>query len=275
MDYSDVVYKGKDTVLLGVKHFELDHTLECGQCFRWQGEEGAYSGIAHGRRLEILLEGGALILKDVSLDEFESVWKNYFDLGRDYSEIHRRFSKDKTLCEALAFAPGIRVMRQAPWETLITYILSQNSNIPRIKGMVARLCECYGEPLPCGGFTFPEPERLAALTIDDLAPLKCGYRAAYILDAAWLVSEGELELNALYALPVEEARRELMCIRGVGPKVAECVLLYGFGKVECYPLDVWMKRVMAAFYPSGFSEDLSDTAGIAQQFLFHYARIKQ
>lgn len=273
MDYERIEYDGTDTVLAGIRYFDLDQTLDCGQCFRWSGSGGAYRGIAHGRLLELFLEDGRLTLKDVSPDEFEAVWRDYFDIGRDYGELRARFSSDDALREAVEFSPGLRIMRQEPWEALITFILSQNSNIPRIKGMVARLCECFGEALPGGGFAFPGPERLAPLSGDDLIPLRCGYRAAYIIDAALRASDRRLRLDALYALPLEDARRELIQVHGVGPKVAECALLYGFGRVECFPMDVWMKRVMSSLYPAGFPEELCDVAGIAQQFLFHYARM--
>lgn len=272
MDYSHLEYDGNDIFLADIKHFDPSQILDCGQCFRWAGSGGAYAGIAHGRRLELYLRDDGLILKNVSPSEFDAVWKDYFDLGRDYGELRLLFSEDEALRRAAEFSPGLRIMRQEPWETLITFILSQNSNIPRIKGMVARLCENFGETLSGGDFAFPGPERLASLTEDSLAPVRCGYRAAYIIDAAQRASDGRLRLGALHKLDSENARRELVQIHGVGPKVAECALLYGFGRVERYPLDVWMKRVMASLYPDGFPEELSDVAGIAQQFLFHYAR---
>lgn len=273
MDYTRVEYDGADTALIGIRHFDLNQTLDCGQCFRWSGSGGLYRGIAHGRLLELELNGDALVLRGVTPEEFEAVWRGYLDLGRDYGELRSRFAADESLREAVEFSPGLRVMRQEPWEALCTFILSQNSNIPRIKGMVERLCQGFGEPLPSGGFAFPSPERLAPLSEDELAPLRSGYRAPYIIDAARRISEGRLDLRALYALPLDEARRELLQVHGVGPKVAECALLYGLGRVECFPMDVWMKRVMASLYPGGFPEALEDVAGIAQQFLFHWARM--
>jgi len=162
-------------------------------------------------------------------------------------------------------------MRQDPWETLITFILSQNSNIPRIKKMVSGLCEHFGQALPCGRYTFPTPESLVVAP-EALAAVRTGYRAPYIVDAARQVVEGKIDLAALAAQPSDEIKEALVKIHGVGPKVAECVLLYGFGKVERYPVDVWIKRVMESMYPAGFPEAFCATAGIAQQYLFHYAR---
>ena len=273
MDYTKAEQNGSDTILLGIKNFNLAQILDCGQCFRWAGEGGEYSGIAHGRRLRLEMAGDCLTLKDTTLEEFDYIWKGYFDLGRDYTQLRQLYGLDASLAKAVEFSPGLRVMRQDPWEALITFILSQNSNIPRIKKMVAALCECFGRALPCGGYAFPTPEALAALEPDALAAVRTGYRAPYIIDAARQVAGGRIDLAALKAQPAEVIRRALLQIHGVGPKVTDCVLLYGFGKVESYPMDVWMKRVMAEMYPSGFPDALKPTAGIAQQYLFHYARM--
>jgi len=267
MDYKKIKQAGADLILCDIKNFILKQTLDNGQCFRWEERESGYTGIAHGRRLDIALEGNDLVLKNVTAEEFELTWRDYFDLGRSYGDLKKIYTTDKTLNKAVTYSPGLRLMRQDPWETLITFILSQNSNIPRIKGMVARLCENFGQalPHPCGGHTFPEPN---ALVDADLSPVRTGYRADYIKDAA----RRNLPLKELQSAPTEDVRKALMEIKGVGPKVADCVLLYGFGRIESYPLDVWMKRVMAEYYPSGFPASLADTAGIAQQFLFHYIR---
>jgi len=275
MDYTKIEQNGNDTVLLGIKNFNLTQILDCGQCFRWEGTASDYTGIAHGRQMRLVLEGDSLILKDVSPHEFEYIWKDYFDLSRDYSQIRKHYSTDSSLAAAVDFSPGLRVMRQDPWETLITFILSQNSNIPRIKKMVALLCKHFGKALPEGGHIFPTPEALATLALEDLAAIKPGYRAPYIVDAARQVAEGQLDLATLTPQPSDEIQKALLGIHGVGPKVAECVLLFGFGKTERFPLDVWMKRVMANLYPAGLPEAFIPTAGIAQQYLFHYARMQQ
>jgi len=271
-----VEYKNNNLILSGIEHFDLCQTLDCGQAFRWSKTgENAYSGIAFGRRLDLQLTKNELILKHVSPDEFETIWKDYFDLGRDYGELHKLFTlHGEELKAAIAFAPGIRLMRQEPWETLISFILSQNSNIPRIKKMITALCENFGEILPCGGYAFPTPEKLANLTVEDLEPVKSGYRAGYILDAAKRVNDGIINFSEISRKTSDEALKKLLEIKGVGPKVAECVLLFGLGRIERFPLDVWMKRVMEKYYPSGFPEGLREYSGIAQQFLFHYERNK-
>jgi len=287
MDYKSVQQVGSDIVIFGISHFDLAQTLDNGQAFRWASAgEGKFSGIAHGRRLDLELSEGSLVLKDVALPEFEATWKDYFDLGRSYSHLRYIFKDYDTMTKALAFSPGLRLMRQDMWEMLVSFILSQNSNIPRIKKMIEQLCQNFGRELPgmhgragrqandqpCSGSAFPTPQALAGLTENDLAVIKSGYRAAYILDAARRVADGRLDLSGISVQPTEVVRQALLEVHGVGPKVADCVLLFGFGRVECFPLDVWMKRVVAALYPGGFPEEIGQYAGIAQQFLFHYAR---
>ena len=284
MDYRAAEQSGNDTLLTGVRHFDPAQTLDCGQAFRWsfvnsaKASESCYTGIAHGRRLNISFAGGNLLLRDVPLSEFESIWKSYFDFGRDYAQLHKYFvevGNHETMRQALAYSPGLRLMKQDPWEMLISFILSQNSNIPRIKKMISLLCEHFGQPLPCGGFTFPDSEVLASLTPEDLAPIRSGYRAPFIIDSARHAVNGSFNPAALTLLPSEAIRETLLKIHGVGPKVAECILLYGFGRVERYPLDIWMNRVMTKLYPLGFPKGLIEHSGIAQQFLFHYARMNK
>lgn len=282
MDYIKVYQIGPDVALYGARCFDLDEILDCGQCFRWEkenkeigypanGGEYAYSGIAFGRLLRISQNGGTVIFHNTTLADFEKIWMDYFDLRRDYSAIKELLSKEETLEKAVGYAGGIRVLRQEPWEALCTFILSQNNNIPRIKGLVSRLCQFFGDETE-GGRAFPSAGRIASLSEEDLAPVRAGFRAKYILDAARNVSSGRVDLNLLYEAPVEYARESLQKIHGVGPKVAECTLLYGCARVECFPVDVWIRRVLSEFYPDGFPEEFAPVAGIAQQYLFHYIR---
>ena len=158
-------------------------------------------------------------------------------------------------------------------QTSYSFILSQNNNIPRIKGIVERLCRDLGQPLGDGHYAFPTAERLAACSQEELAGARCGFRTKYLLDAARRVADGRLVLREFYTMPIDEAREQLQSIYGVGTKVAECVLLYGFGRMECFPMDVWMKRVMASLFPDGLPAEFTLVAGIAQQYLFHYGRL--
>jgi N-glycosylase/DNA lyase len=272
MDFSQIAYYNGHVVLSGVRNFNLDATLDCGQCFRWKKHApNDWEGIAHARRLRISLQGEQLTFHETTPEEFDLIWKDYFDLERDYEALFSRFRRNPPLRRAIAFAPGIRVLRQEPFETLCSYILSQHNNIPRIKGLVERLCAQFGEA--CSGFyAFPTPDVLADLSPDDLAPIRSGFRAKYIIDAAKNVHSGKIVLPALYTMPIDHARECLMQIHGVGRKVADCVLLYGFARAGCIPEDVWVKRILSQLYPRGFPRYLAPWGGIAQITLFHYAR---
>ena len=273
MDYKKVIQQSNDIRLKKIRHFSLDETLDCGQAFRYEKFSDAYQGIAFGRRIE-LVSSSDVILKDVSLSEFESTWKEYFDLQRDYGQLRGYLVEygNEPMKLATEFSPGLRHMRQDPWEMLISFILSQNTNIPRIKSMIKRLCENFGDMLPCGGYSFPSCEQLAALSAEALAIIRCGYRAAFIIDAARRVADGRFNPSELKNQETAKIRDELLKIHGVGPKVADCVLLLGFGRIEVCPVDVWIKRALEKYYPKGFPKKLAPYAGLAQQFLFHYIR---
>lgn len=274
MDYKDISQVGHDVMLKDVRHFELGQILDCGQAFRWAKiSDTVYKGVAYGRILELEIDNNNLFLRNTDITEYETLWRNYFDLHSSYTELRQHFSEDENMQKALAFSPGLRLMRQEPWEMLISFILSQNSNIPRIKKMIEALCQSYGKQIAEGYYTFPTPGDISTLAEGDLAHIKMGYRAPYILDAARRVASGALDLQKLLSQPTDVVRDALIAVHGVGPKVADCVLLFGFGRLECFPLDVWMKRVMATLYPDGLPALFTKSAGIAQQFLFHYARV--
>lgn len=257
--------------------FGLAETLDCGQAFRWRPSDDGpevWRGAAHGRLLTIRKLGDELEL-DCSQADFDDIWQAYFDLNEDYARIRGELSgMSPVLKEAADFAPGIRILRQEPWEALCSFIMSQNNNISRIKGLVENFCRMFGEPIPgTDTYAFPAPEAVASLSIEDLAPLRSGYRAPYILDAARRVLDGGIDLARIAAEPAGYGREELRKIKGVGPKVAECVLLYGFHKTECFPMDVWMKRAMAQLLPGMVPDDFGPNAGLAQQYIFHYSRM--
>ncbi|MGI5896643.1 MAG: DNA-3-methyladenine glycosylase family protein [Oscillospiraceae bacterium] len=252
-----------------VSGFSLKDTLDCGQSFRWEETNGIFSGVAFGRALTIAQQEDKLLLYGVGPDELP-FWREYFDLDGDYSRLQELYLTDPVLEQACRFAGGITLLRQEPWEALCSFIISQNNNIPRIKGIVKRLCESFGAPVGPGIHAFPVPEQIAGLQLDDLAPLRAGFRAKYILDAAQKVADGTVDLEAARTLPLEQARAHLMQIMGVGPKVAECALLYGLHRLEAFPVDVWMKRVLERFYPNGFPP--VECPGVAQQYLFHSVR---
>lgn len=272
-DYSVTVRQsGRDTVVEGITCFALADTLDCGQAFRWSElEDGRWSAIAHGRLLTVGISDGCFILYDTDTDEFEKIWRRYFDLDRDYSEIIKAIEGNEILKAAGDYGKGIRLLRQDPWETLCSFIISQNNNIPRIKGIIDRLCEGFGDKIE-GGYTFPSADRLAGLTVEDLAPLRSGFRAKYIIDAAEKIASGEISLESLDEKDCETAAAELMKIKGVGPKVADCALLFGLGKIDCFPKDVWIKRAMSQLFDGQLPECAVPYAGIVQQYIFHYSR---
>lgn len=259
--------------------FDPAQTLDCGQAFRWRDITGGdglpvWEGAAGNRFLRLRREGDTLLFSCSEAD-FNSFWRSYFDFDRDYETKRARLaSMAPALQEAAAFAPGIRILRQEPWEALCSFIISQNNNIPRIKGIIDRLCSLFGEPIGGTGFSaFPTPRALARLSPEDLAPLGAGYRAKYLLDCARKVESGEVCLKKIDCSPVEEGRAELRKIQGVGPKVAECALLYGFHKTDCFPMDVWMKRAMETLLPGHSPGEFGEDAGLAQQYIFHYSRM--
>lgn len=259
----DYIKKGGD-ICLKQEDFDLEQTLDCGQAFRWEKTSDGFFGFFLNKPLEIKKEKDYFIFKNTSEEDFLNTWADYFDLSTDYGELKRIFSEDETLSKACSFAWGIRLLKQDKWEALCSFIISQNNNIPRIKGIISRLCEKYGG--------FPPPEELCASSEEDLAPLRAGFRAKYILDAARKTACGEINLDEISKLDISIARKSLMGICGVGPKVAECALLYGMYRVEAFPVDVWIKRVMERYYPNGLPDYVLPYAGIAQQYLFHYIR---
>lgn len=252
---------------------DLSITLDCGQCFRWsENEDGSWHCVVQDKKVDAYTENQKLYICGDVCDGDKAFWQSYFDLDRDYSLVCEKLKSDKWLKKAIEAYPGIRILKQDPWETLISFIISQNNNIPRIKGIIERLCTCFGEDLGGGDFSFPSAERLAAMNESDLAPIRSGFRAKYILDAAKRVANGEINLCKIARMPMDEARHELQKIKGVGPKVAECALLYGFGRVEAFPVDVWVKRIMQELYPEGLPACTENVEGIAQQYLFHWRR---
>ena len=222
--------------------FDPAKTLFCGQCFRWQAEpDGSFSGIVRNRKVRIrTLQDGVQLWGFP--EEEAPFYLHYFALDEDYCAIQKRLRRSRRLAAAIDRAPGIRVLHQDFFEVLESFIISQNNNIPRIRGIIERFCSLLGDPMEKGPPAFPTPERLSSCTIEDLAPLRSGFRARYLLDAAQKVSSGAVNLKTVDTLDSDNARRVLTSICGVGPKVADCVLLYGFHKTEVVPMDVWMKR---------------------------------
>ena len=256
---------------------DIEKTFECGQCFRWNREiNGAYHGVVCGYPARVWTEGGGVY---ITSDAPEKLWTEYFDLETDYAEVSESFCVGDYLCECTEYGMGIRILRQDGWEALCSFVISQCNNIPRIKGIVERLCLNFGDRLVFEGreyYSFPTAERIAALTSEELSVIRSGYRADYIICAAKAVVSGELDLDALRACDYKEAIRKLRRIRGIGEKVANCVVLFGLGHMEAFPVDVWMKRALKEHFPPDFKpETLGAYAGLAQQYIFYHARSEE
>lgn len=261
-------------VFENVYPFDLEQTLDCGQCFRWtKNDDGSFSGVINNVFATVSYEDGTLTIESESEID-EKLFYDYFDLSLDYAKIKDDLSKiHPVLAEASTYAGGIRILNQDTFEALITFIISQNNNIGRIKGIVERLCENFGEKVDDNHYAFPTPERLANLGPDDLSVIRAGFRHRYIIDAAKKVYEKEVDLENIKNLSYDDAKKELMKITGVGVKVADCVLLFGFHRLESFPLDVWMKRAMSVLFSDMSPEVFGEYGGIAQQYIFHYSRM--
>lgn len=246
------------------RSLNLKDTLQSGQCFRFSEENGVwtvYSGVQENCRVLKVSQD------DLSVIENDPYWRHFFDLDTDYEKLKEEFSKiNPLMAKACTYAPGIRILNQDPWEALCSFVVSQNNNIKRIMGIVERMCDFYG------GGGFPSAKVLAQAKEEDLRGLGLGFRASYIINTAKAVNDGEIDLENLKRIDIDEARGILMKVKGIGPKVADCALLFGCHRLDCFPMDVWMKRVMATFFPGQDKSIFGPYAGVAQQYLFHYAR---
>ncbi len=260
--------------------FSVAKTFDCGQCFRFDPVENTeydaeFAGVAYGRFVSFAQKGEKLYIKGSDKADFENIWKSYLALDVDYDAIDADIlsrSDTPALRDAVEYGRGIRILCQEPWEAVCSFIISQNNNIPRIKKIVASISERYGEPLGGGHYAFPTPEALNEAGEASIFELKTGFRAKYIADAAARVSDGRLDLSAL-GETTEAAKTKLCEVKGIGPKVALCSLLFGFARLDAFPIDVWIRRVMEKYFREGFSPDeLGRYAGIAQQYLFYYER---
>ncbi|NTV78737.1 MAG: DNA-3-methyladenine glycosylase 2 family protein [Clostridiales bacterium] len=263
-------------------NFNIKQIAESGQCFRLnQIDINKFSLIAYGEYLEITQSNTNEIELSCSMEAYEKIWKDYFDTDYDYSGIIDTIEKgdDIFLRNCAAFGSGIRIVRQEPFEAAISFIISQNKNIPAIKGCIEALCKVYGERKICTDcnntiyYTFPSAEALAHASSADLRALKTGYRDQYIISAAKAVVEGSLLFDELKIMKSEIALTKLKSIHGIGEKVANCILLYGLHHIEVFPVDVWIKKILKEIYEDRF--DLLKYygyAGIVQQYMFYYMR---
>ena len=260
--------------------FNLNRIADSGQCFRWKKlDEFSYRIIAGRSCLYIAARDRDRFELSCSEDEFRGFWQDYFDLGENYRNIRKRISpeEDPFLWRAAEHGKGIRILRQDPWEMLITFIISQNKNIPAIRRSVELLAECCGKKMTDSRgqdyHAFPDPAAVASLPENELMACKLGYRWKYVHAAAEAVCSGNIDLDRLPAADENTAMTALTGLFGVGIKVASCVSLFGLHHTDAFPVDVWMKRILKEQYPDGYPyEKYAPYNGICQQYMFAYYR---
>ena len=276
-----------------VDSFELKDIFDCGQCFRWnEQEDGSYTGVFKGNVLNVKKEGNKVTFKGICKGEIKEVVEDYFDLKRDYEKIKEHLSKiDDNMKKSIEYGKGIRILNQDLWETIISFIISANNNIPRIKGIIERLSKNYGKEIDYNGekyYTFPTVEELKDVSVEKYRELGLGFRDIRLYETTKMILNGEVDLDELRNNPnTMEVRDKLLTLSGVGPKVADCILLFSdLKRFEVFPIDVWVRRVMNDLYIKNedetkvnkkqiekiAKEKFGDLAGLAQQYLFYWRR---
>lgn len=255
--------------------FDPQLTADSGQCFRMQGlPNGGYQLVAGSRVLLLQSLEGDHYKANCSAEEWQGFWRRYLDLDRDYAAIRSLVPReDGFLSAAAAYCAGLRIFRQDPWETLISFIISQRKNVPAIKGCVASLSRSFGTPIGADLHAFPTPEQLAGQSLAALKGCGLGYRATYIQATAALVASGQVDLEALQTADDHRLMEALMALPGVGVKVASCVALFGYHRLHHFPRDVWILRVEQEHYQGRFPQEKYPlVAGVLQQYMFCYRR---
>ena len=286
--------KEQQYILKNLETFNLKDIFECGQCFRWnEQEDGSYTGIWKENVVNVKKEGQDYIFTGICKTEnLEEEIHTYFDMDRNYEEIKENLSHiDNYMKDSIQYGKGIRILNQDLWETIISFIISANNNIPRIKGIIERLSKTYGKQIKWNGkiyYTFPTPEELKNVTVEQYRALGLGFRDIRLYETTKMILEGKVNLQELEENPnTIEVREKLLTLSGVGPKVADCILLFSdLKRLEVFPIDVWVRRVMNDLYIQNedetkvskkqiekiAKENFGDLAGLAQQYLFYWRR---
>ena len=280
-------------ILENVKSFEPKHIFECGQCFRWDEEpDGSYTGIVKDNVINVKKVDNTVYFTSLGADDLKNLVDDYFDLGRDYEKIKETLSKiDEYLENSIRYGNGIRILNQDLWETIISFIISANNNIPRIKGIINRISQKYENKIEWNGkeyYTFPTVENLAKATVEDLRNLGLGFRDVRVYETTHKILNKEVDLEKLHQEPdTQKVRDTLLTLSGVGPKVADCILLFStLKRFDVFPIDVWVRRVMNELYIKNedetkvnkreieklAKEKYGDLEGLAQQYLFYWKR---
>ena len=286
--------KEQQYILKKPETFELKDIFECGQCFRWnEQEDGSYTGIWKENVVNIKKEREDFVFTGIcENNNLEEEIQKYFDLDRNYEEIKKELSKkDEYMKTSIAYGKGIRILNQDLWETIISFIISANNNIPRIKGIIERLSKAYGDKIKWKGkeyYTFPTPMQLKNVTVEEYRKLGLGFRDVRLYETTKMILEGKVDLQELKNNPnTVEVREKLLTLSGVGSKVADCILLFSdLKRLEVFPIDVWVRRVMNDLYIQNEDETkvskkeiekiarnkFGNLAGLAQQYLFYWRR---
>ncbi|MSU59047.1 MAG: DNA-3-methyladenine glycosylase 2 family protein [Pedosphaera sp.] len=269
-----------------VRDYDLAATLDCGQAFRWKQSNGRWSAVVSGRWVELWRDAKYIFARTAAPQSDWRWLENYLQLPVDLAAVLATFPDDEPMRRAAAACRGLRLLRQEPWECLASFILSSTKQIVQIRQIVATLCARHGSSALSLGepaFAFPTPAQIAALNEDRLRECKMGFRAPNLLTAARLIDSGKLDLGGIPELELAEARARLVALRGVGPKIADCVLLFGFGFPTAFPVDVWVVKALRRFYFRNRRVSLPKLrqfsathfgphGGYAQQYLFHSIR---
>ena len=285
--------KEQEYKIENIKSFELADIFDCGQCFRWnKQEDGSYTGIFKENVMNVQKDGDTVIFKGICNGDIKEIVQDYFDLNRNYEEIKEKLSQiDDNMKISIEYGQGIRILNQDLWEMIISYIISANNNIPRIKGIIERLSKTYGREIDWNGekyYTFPTPEELKDVTVEDYRKLGTGFRDIRLYETVHMVLDKKVDLEDMQNNPnTMEVREQLLTLSGVGPKVADCILLFStLKRFEVFPIDVWVRRVMNELYIKNedetkvnkkaleklAQEKFENLAGIAQQYLFYWKR---
>ena len=283
----------QEYILRNPKSFNLEHIFECGQCFRWnKQEDGSYTGIFKENVLNVKQERNDFIFKGICNGNIKEIIEEYFDLNRDYEEVKEELSQiDESMAMSIKYGEGIRILNQDLWETIISFIISANNNIPRIKGIIEKLSTKYGKEIVFeekSYYTFPNPEQLKGVTVQDYRQLGLGFRDIRLYETVHMVLNGNFDLENIHEeKDTLKIREQLLTLSGGGPKVADCILLFStLKRLEVFPIDVWVRRVMNELYIKNADENkvnkkeierianekFGNLAGIAQQYLFYWKR---
>ena len=285
--------KEQKYIIKNIDSFELKDIFDCGQCFRWNIEEdGSYTGVFGNNVLNVKKENDVVTFEGIFEGDIKKTVEYYFDLKRDYTQIKNKLSKiDDNMKTSIEYGKGIRILNQDLWETIISFIISANNNIPRIKGIIERLSKKYGKEIEYKGkkyYTFPTAEELKNVSVKEYRELGLGFRDIRLYETTKMILEGKVDLEKLRKNPnTIEVREQLLTLSGVGPKVADCILLFSdLKRFEVFPIDVWVRRVMNDLYIKQDDENkvskkkkkklaeekFGNLAGLAQQYLFYWRR---